>query len=383
MAETSLGQSAKTMSAVMDQLYDGVYNISDTSGKRVLMKGDYVFNGRIELFDTLKKDTGLEYSLFFENTRVATTLKKNSDFMLGTVMDSTVWSKVHNGGNCEDVTINNKDYYAYYLPLKTTSGTLVGALGIAEPKSSITSRQVASLLPIIAVILILTVLTMLMILSYTKDLTDSIYDIRKFVGNIANEHFGKRLEDKTYKREDELGDIGRDITVMRNSLRDMIERDALTNLYNKNTGNKKLNAILNRCRKRQQSCAIAMGDIDFFKKVNDTYGHEAGDAVLRMVSGTIDKGMKDNGIAVRWGGEEFLMGFENKTKAQAVNVLEAILSQIRGTTVEYNGLSIQVTMTFGIVSGQKTKTLEELFACVDHRLYIGKGNGRNQIVREG
>ena len=303
--------------------------------------------------------------------------------MLGTVMDSTVWSKVHNGGNCEDVTINNKDYYAYYLPLKTTSGTLVGALGIAEPKSSITSRQVASLLPIIAVILILTVLTMLMILSYTKDLTDSIYDIRKFVGNIANEHFGKRLEDKTYKREDELGDIGRDITVMRNSLRDMIERDALTNLYNKNTGNKKLNAILNRCRKRQQSCAIAMGDIDFFKKVNDTYGHEAGDAVLRMVSGTIDKGMKDNGIAVRWGGEEFLMGFENKTKAQAVNVLEAILSQIRGTTVEYNGLSIQVTMTFGIVSGQKTKTLEELFACVDHRLYIGKGNGRNQIVREG
>lgn len=87
MAETSLGQSAKTMSAVMDQLYDGDYNISDTSGKRVLMKGDYVFNGRIELFDTLKKDTGLEYSLFFENTRVATTLKKNSDFMLGTVMD--------------------------------------------------------------------------------------------------------------------------------------------------------------------------------------------------------------------------------------------------------------------------------------------------------
>lgn len=384
-SEAQLKDTATTMVSVIDQMYPGEYNIITNDQGRVLTKGEYTLNGRIELLDVLKAQTGLEYSLFFENTRVATTIQNENGFIMGTTINDSIWYQFKNGitYDYENVKINNSSYSCYYLPLKNSGNVLVGILGVAKPTSDIATRQLKIILPIAIVIIVLILLSMFMILSYSKEITDCIQSIREFVNGIANEKFNKRLSDKIYSREDELGDIGRDITVMRNILRDMVEQDALTELYNKRTGNKRFEAIKHKCQSNNNPYALAIGDIDFFKKVNDNYGHDAGDAVLKEIAAIIKKRMKGNGFVARWGGEEFMLGFENISKPKANKVLENILNEIRKTTIEFNGTVIDVTMTFGLVSGSEEKTTDALFKIADNRLYIGKEHGRNQIVTEG
>ena len=384
-AEAELCDTATTIASVVDQLYPGEYAIATTESGRVLTKGEYTLNGRIELFDVLKEQTGLEYSLFFENTRVATTIQNEGGFIIGSTLSDSIWNQFKNGITSDyvNVKINDKSYYCYYLPIKNSGNVLVGVIGVAKPTSNVRERQIKILAPIAAVIIVLLVLTCFMILSYAKDITDCIQSIRDFVNNIANEKFNKRLSDKIYARDDELGDIGRDITVMRNILRDMVEQDALTELYNKRTGNKRFEAIRHKCQSNDAPYALAIGDIDFFKKVNDNYGHDAGDIVLKEIASIIKKRMKGHGFVARWGGEEFMLGFENKTKDKAKKVLDSILDEIRKTTIDYNGTVIDVTMTFGLVAGTEEKTAEDMFKRADNRLYLGKENGRNQIVVEG
>ena len=384
-SQAQLKDTAQTIYSVLDGMYPGDYAISENEEGRVLTKGEYTLNGRIELFDVLNRQTGLEYSLFFENTRVATTIENENGYIIGTNIADSIWNIFRNGAedDYENVSINNESYVCYYLPIKNGANILVGIIGVAKPTSDIRARQLKIILPIAIVIIVLIVLTSFMILTYAKEISDCITSIREFVNAIANEKFNKRLSDKIYQREDELGDIGRDITIMRNILKDMVEQDSLTELYNKRTGNKRFEAIRHKCQSNGRPYALAIGDIDFFKKVNDTYGHDAGDEVLKEIAGIIKKKMKGSGFVARWGGEEFLIGFENKSKDKAVKILNTILNEIRKTTIEFNGMVIDVTMTFGIADGKEAKNLESLFKKADTRLYIGKENGRNQVVTEG
>ena len=384
--QSQLTDTVKTLNSVFDYMYPGEYAIKkDSNGARILTKGEYVLNGRIELFDNLKEETGLDYTLFFDNTRVATTIQNKDGFIIGTKLGETIWGSLKSGAEYEyqRVTINNETYNSYYLPLKDEAGLIVGAISVAKPVSVLTDAKIKMLLPISGVIVLMLILSILLVISYAKDITDCIQLIRDFVNNIDNENFNKRLNDKIYQRDDELGEIGRDITVRRNILRDMIEQDGLTELYNKRTGNKRFEAIRTKCKSNKIPYSLAIGDIDFFKKVNDNYGHDAGDIVLKEIASLIKKKMKGQGFVARWGGEEFMLGFENKNKEKAKKVLDAIVTEIRNTTIDYNGTVIDVTMTFGLVAGNEAKTAEELFKIADNRLYIGKNNGRNQIVCEG
>ena len=384
-SEAQLKDTAQTIYSVLDAMYPGEYVISEGESGRVLTKGAYTLNGRIELFDVLNMQTGLEYSLFFENTRVATTIMNENGYIIGTNIADSIWNQFKNGAaySYENVSINGSSYVCFYLPIKGSGNNLVGVIGVAKPTSDIRARQLKIILLIAAVITILIILSLVMILSYAKEITDCIASIREFVNAIANEKFNKRLSDKIYQRDDELGDIGRDITVMRNILKDMVEQDALTELYNKRTGNKRFEAIRHKCQSNNRPYALAIGDIDFFKKINDSYGHDAGDEVLKEIAGIIKKKMKGSGFVARWGGEEFLIGFENKSKDKAAKILGSILNEIRRTTIEFNGMVIDVTMTFGLVSGNEAKNMESLFKIADNRLYIGKESGRNRIVTEG
>ncbi len=133
---------------------------------------------------------------------------------------------------------------------------------------------------------------------------------------------------------------------------------------------------------------VAIGDIDFFKKVNDTYGHEAGDRVLEILSDLFRETMEPYGVCARWGGEEFLFFFEHLNLDNAYIVLHDLLSKIRVTVIPFGDQRITVTLTFGledaVLSG---KTEEELIKEIDHaikvadeKLYMGKQQGRNQIV---
>lgn len=383
--ESQLKSSAETVRLSLDQIYNGeFYTKDDGSGNVVLMKGDTAFNGRIEYFDILKEKTGFEYSVCLGDTRVSTTINDGNSYIIGTRLDPEITVKIKDGALyvAKSVKINGTSYVTYYVPLKNSTNTTVGILEVAEPSINVLSGQYRILIPIIGAIIILLVITIIMISSYAKEITDCISNIRDFVNNITNEKFSKRLSEKVYEREDELGEIGRDITIMRNILHDLVEKDALTELYNKRTGNNRFEAMRNKCRINKKPYCLAIGDIDFFKKVNDTYGHDAGDEVLRTIAKILKQNMKGNGFVARWGGEEFMFGFENANKEKAWKILKKTLNDVRRADIEYNDNIIAITMTFGIAAGNEAKNVEGLFNVADARLYWGKEHGRNQIVRD-
>ena len=144
---------------------------------------------------------------------------------------------------------------------------------------------------------------------------------------------------------------------------------------------------------------VAMGDLDSFKKINDTYGHGCGDLVLKSVSEIITSNTQENEIACRWGGEEMVIVFMGD-REDALRRLENIRAQIEALRLNYEGLNVRVTMTFGFAdSDELTRAIaesnieksepetvsdrmgvESLIAMVDKRLYVGKGNGKNVVV---
>lgn len=157
--------------------------------------------------------------------------------------------------------------------------------------------------------------------------------------------------------------------------------DPLTGLYNRRHTisflEKKIQAVSDN---GESELTVAIGDIDFFKKVNDVYGHKCGDKVLIDISAIINESIGKKGLAARWGGEEFLMIFPEADKEQVVNRINELLNTIRKHDVNYNGYIIKVTMSFGVFQYVDNLTIDELINNADMNLYTAKKNGRNRVV---
>ena len=153
--------------------------------------------------------------------------------------------------------------------------------------------------------------------------------------------------------------------------------DALTGLYNRHS----LKPLFEELSGSRNNFCIALGDIDNFKKVNDTYGHDGGDAVLKKLTALIADGIDENDVACRWGGEEILVILRG-TRFECLEKITRIHKNIRACSVESNGTMINATMTFGFVEKHADKNIEELISIADKRLYKGKTSGKNVIVTE-
>ena len=126
--------------------------------------------------------------------------------------------------------------------------------------------------------------------------------------------------------------------------------------------------------------SLAIGDIDFFKRVNDTYGHECGDEVLRSLARLFDEETHEIGAVARWGGEEFLFLFENMNGDEAWTALSAIRTKLNNLDIMYEEEVHHVTMTFGLTEYDFDLSLDENIKLADDKLYQGKESGRNLIV---
>lgn len=155
-----------------------------------------------------------------------------------------------------------------------------------------------------------------------------------------------------------------------------LKRDFLTNLYNRFAILEKLEEL------KDEKYALIIGDIDYFKKINDNYGHLVGDYVLKGISDLLIKSIKNNGIVGRYGGEEFIIIIPYKEIDEAYKLIEKIRELIEKTKikVKYNDCikEFYVSMTFGITSSNSNKSIDNLIAEADKALYEGKNNGRNQ-----
>ena len=166
---------------------------------------------------------------------------------------------------------------------------------------------------------------------------------------------------------------------MQHSLRHMIEQDTLTELFNRRSADRKLRQLLDKASKQGLPFSLSIGDIDFFKRVNDTYGHDCGDIVLKSVADTLREYMNPLGFVARWGGEEFLLVFDHMNAYEAYECLSELSEKIRNLKISYNGEAIHITMTFGLTDGYTTD-LQQLLKAADDKLYEGKSNGRDQII---
>ena len=128
------------------------------------------------------------------------------------------------------------------------------------------------------------------------------------------------------------------------------------------------------------SLSLAISDIDFFKRINDTYGHDAGDYVLCELGKLFNEFMRDKGKIARWGGEEFLFAFENNNGDYAYEQLNKLKYQIEKKTFKYKEFTFYVTMTFGLEEYDDSLGLQKTIEHADSKLYQGKSEGRNRVI---
>jgi len=125
---------------------------------------------------------------------------------------------------------------------------------------------------------------------------------------------------------------------------------------------------------------ICIGDIDLFKHINDTYGHEAGDYVLETIAKIMNQFMDGKGMVARWGGEEFLFSLEGINGDYAFEEMSKLLHLIEKYEFCYEGTPISVTMTFGIEEYDENLGTDRVISKADEKLYMGKEQGRNRVI---
>lgn len=160
----------------------------------------------------------------------------------------------------------------------------------------------------------------------------------------------------------------------------LAKTDTLTGLPNRRDALERIEKHLKKSREMDFCLDIAIGDIDFFKNINDTYGHEAGDAVLQQMSELFKREMKAYGFVARWGGEEFLFVFTSVNGDDAAIMLNDMKTKISQTVFRYNDIEMNLTMTFGLEEYDYHHTIDESVNTADEKLYLGKTRGRNQVV---
>jgi diguanylate cyclase (GGDEF)-like protein len=161
----------------------------------------------------------------------------------------------------------------------------------------------------------------------------------------------------------------------RKKLEKLANRDGLTQLFNRRFFTSFLNYQMAVSLREKRSFTLAMADIDHFKSINDTHGHDVGDKVLKAVAECFDTYLAHHDVACRWGGEEFLIYLPESKVEHAESVIEAISSVIRDQ--EFDGLSI--TLSFGLIESDGNESLDELLKRVDALLYQAKAMGRDNV----
>ncbi|MBQ4465018.1 MAG: GGDEF domain-containing protein [Oscillospiraceae bacterium] len=161
------------------------------------------------------------------------------------------------------------------------------------------------------------------------------------------------------------------------ALRTIAAIDPLTKLSNRRAMGESLKAVQLHSAQVHQHYAVVIGDIDDFKHVNDTYGHDIGDEVLVFVAGLFARYVPDSGYAARWGGEEFLFVLPDAAVSDGVSCTDEIHRELHAHVFTTEKGSFHVTMTFGVSEGGEGDNIEHIITAADQLLYKGKNSGKD------
>lgn len=162
-------------------------------------------------------------------------------------------------------------------------------------------------------------------------------------------------------------------------LRQQAITDSLTGMVNHEQVFSELARVLSAAQRQHIPLCVVMADLDFFKKVNDSYGHQAGDVVLKETAERIKSSLRDFDLVGRYGGEEFMILLVNTTLDTASLIAERIRRKIGGKAINVPDLEIKVTISMGIAAAGEADTVESLVERADKALYNAKHAGRNQV----
>ncbi|MBI9075885.1 MAG: PleD family two-component system response regulator [Desulfatibacillum sp.] len=165
-------------------------------------------------------------------------------------------------------------------------------------------------------------------------------------------------------------------------LQELANRDGLTGLYNHRYFQDAMTKDFQRAMRYHESLSCVLCDIDYFKKFNDTYGHQTGDIVLSTLARIIEDSLRDTDLAARYGGEEFALVLYHTPAAAAFMVAERLRDSVEKHEFIANDLSLSVTISVGVATFPHPDIPDHktLIECADKALYKAKENGRNQVI---
>lgn len=165
-----------------------------------------------------------------------------------------------------------------------------------------------------------------------------------------------------------------------NLLEYQANHDALTGLYNRQKFNDIFTKEIRRSRRYANFLSVILFDIDNFKAINDSYGHDAGDEVLKKIADIISVNLRQTDSLVRWGGEEFIVLLPETDLQTACNVAQKLLESL--TVLTFDFMQEKITASFGVATLNETDTECTLINRADEALYEAKRNGKNQVLKE-
>jgi diguanylate cyclase (GGDEF)-like protein len=167
---------------------------------------------------------------------------------------------------------------------------------------------------------------------------------------------------------------------LRDQLREQADRDWLTGLRNRRWLARELPGIIDPARRGSDSVALALVDLDHFKSVNDRFGHEAGDRVLRAVADLLTQCVRDGDVVVRSGGEEFVVVMPATSREEALGCCERLRRALRERLWPELDGELSLTLSAGVVCADEPAESDDLLALADARLYLAKALGRDRIA---
>jgi diguanylate cyclase (GGDEF)-like protein len=162
------------------------------------------------------------------------------------------------------------------------------------------------------------------------------------------------------------------------SLEERVSRDHLTGAYSRDFFDANIRELMENAEKKNISLGLVMLDIDYFKRVNDTFGHDVGDRVLKHLVATIRYSIRSDDLLVRWGGEEFLLVIETESVESLRRMAEHVRQRVEHEIFEVVG---RVTCSFGITLYAPNEPIAQTIKRSDSALYEAKAGGRNKVAQ--